>query len=77
MRRALDFVGEAGRVVEPQCDRLFDPRERALRAAGECVEVLPGEIEPPRDEPRGNYCTITRPDWLTTPPVRCSAGATR
>ncbi len=49
-----DFVGEAGRIIEPQGDRLFDPGERSQRAAGQRVKVLTGEVEPPRKKAGGD-----------------------
>ncbi len=51
-----DFIGEAVRIIEPQRDRLFDPGERPQGAAGQRVEVLSGEVEPPRKEAARRGC---------------------
>ena len=49
-----DLVAEPGRIIEAQGDRLVDPGERPLRAARQRVEVLAGQVEPPRKEPGGD-----------------------
>ncbi len=49
-----DLVGEPGRIIEPQRDRLVDRGEGPPGAARQGVEVLAGEVEPPGEEAGGD-----------------------